>query len=1350
MFKKGLVTLVCLTVMSALWSWAATTYSISTKINSLGTKAVTVNGVVSYVPVIGGTIKVRDNAAQNLGIKYTNFTTSAPVAVVVTPEAGYKLSALTKNGQTVAVPTNQTAAFPVSFVKPAPIATQTLVATFAVAGNTDVVAKTWQLQLSNQNRGGSIAAVRGADTTNVTLVGKAYVKNYIDTTPVTVTVTADAGYRIDYLIVDGIKTAYTSASQVVAINPAAGSRVKTVMAAYKKLAIPVTTNATPLVANGISPVNPVADVYGNVRLVVAPTGSNNIIQSLSVTKDLDGSAVAYTVTDRFGDAQTLPFRGSIKVTITGVTSAITVTPVYVKDNTLEMQNCTSTCHLNASAATQAVVPAWNASVHKANAIDCTTCHQTMPGPIVKASVDKNTFKVTNASAGTVGSNYCSSCHTDSTSAIHIASHTVSSTNCTACHESSHNPKVAKADDYVGSATCGVCHATKYDTFVKSGHNFKINKVVDNGIPVFPFSNISGALENMPATTTVNTLGKPTSYSQVSYVVGGYAWKARWIDKNGYIVSSTTQGVQYNLAYPATNQVLGQGWSTYGGVQKKYTCGECHTTGWKYYGGTDLTQKQDGLSGMPGTWVEAGVQCESCHGAGKAHALTPATSNIVKVAAGRTQAELAVATGYGKAVTCGECHTRDGERNPYGGEGAATDGTNRSAYNVASGTTDTVGGRIRASALNNPIGGHHQTGDEMFGVDPDNLAAGPMGKHLKAGVSCGTCHDPHRTTFYQNRLGNGAGVDVACTSCHEVTFTATGAAHTNADCITCHMPKLAKSAVSTGPNAAGKTLGDIKTHVFKIDLAATTNVAAADGGKFLKPFITADYSCGACHATPATKVANLNTNHGGKIHGAIRFKHSTATAGLKPVGASCLGCHTGGTVAVPTKVDSYVGSAVCGTCHSDKYATFVNSGHPYKLTKVVNNTQPVYPFSNIDGRLQEVADVTGAGDLNGNLTDNIGGFPRESYLDATYADVSYVIGGFGWKARWIDNSGYVITGSKTQVNLNKSYWGADSPQWSAYNNNTVTKYDINCTYCHVTGARNGTAAGETGATYPTDLSPGMPGFNGDSFAYAGVQCEACHGAGAAHVKTGAAIAKNPAPRPIADLIADNGYGDAMSCGECHTRDNERLAKYGFKSYFEKYRTDAEIAKFNSDFGGTAMTGLIISNSHGRTSHHEVNEELQGIDPTNVMAGPQGMHKNLKCTDCHDPHKTLVYSGVTGDYPIKECTTCHNGTAATAVTFLQSAHAALSCKDCHMPRLVQNAVPATINGWTFGDNRSHTLKIDLTKSAAVAGQQNTQVVDKDGVSRWYAFPIITREYACRTCHTAQDLVDKAVDWNTFQVH
>jgi len=562
-----------------------------------------------------------------------------------------------------------------------------------------------------------------------------------------------------------------------------------------------------------------------------------------------------------------------------------------------------------------------------------------------------------------------------------------------------------------------------------------------------------------------------------------------------------------------------------------------------------------------------------------------------------------------------------------------------------------------------------------------------------------------------------------------------------------MPKLAKSAVSTGPNAAGKTLGDIKTHVFKIDLAATTNVAAADGGKFLKPFITKDYACGACHSAPGTKVTNLNTSYGGKIHGAIRFKHGKA-AGLQPIGASCAGCHTTGTTAVTAKVDIYAGSATCGTCHTAQYATFVQSGHPYKLNKVVNNTQPTYPFSNIDGKLQMVADVAAGTDTNGNLTDNASGEPRESFADATYADVSYVIGGFGWKARWIDNKGYVITGSKTQVNLVKPYLPTGS--WSSYNDNTVTKYDINCTYCHVTGARQGSRGAKVG-TFAEDFNPTMPGFDGDGFAFGGIQCESCHGAGLNHVKNGGTIAdikKHATPRPKTDLIADNGYGDPVACGECHTRDNERMAKYQFKSYFEKYRYPEELAAMANFPGGTAMTGLIISNSHGRTSHHEVNEELQGIDPLNVAQGPKGKHAHLKCYDCHKPHQTLVYAADKGDAMKQACLNCHAEKATqfgTAVAAMMGAAGAPSCLDCHMPNLVQNAVTVTKNGWTFGDNRSHSMKIDLTKSAA-AGQQNLQIVDADGTTRWYAYPHITREYACRSCHTA----DHVADWSTFKVH
>jgi len=461
MFKKGLATLVCLTVMSALWSWAATTYSISTKINSLGTKPVTVGDKLTYVPVIGGSIQVRDNAAQNLGIKYTNFTTSAAVSVVVTPEPGYKISALTKNGTAVAVAANQTAAVPVSFVKPAPLATQTLVATFAVASDSAVVAKTWQLQLQNQNLGGNLTVTRGLVTDPAfTTVGKPLVKNYLDTTPVSVKVDAADGYKIEYILVNGQKiTIVTPDEQTVGIDPKDGSRVRSVVAAYKKKPLAVSTSAllpgqAGYVPNGIAPINPNADVYGTVRLTVTPTGSNNFVETVvAKAGTVELPAAQVKLTDRFGDAVTLPFRGPVKVTITGITSAVTVTATYKKDNTLEMGNCTSTCHLNASAATQAVVPAWEASAHKGNAIDCVSCHQTMPGPIVKASVEKNTFTITNAKAGTVGSNYCSKCHAASVSAVQASIHYTKpsgSMACSDCHASTHNP------EFVAGA-CSGCH-----------------------------------------------------------------------------------------------------------------------------------------------------------------------------------------------------------------------------------------------------------------------------------------------------------------------------------------------------------------------------------------------------------------------------------------------------------------------------------------------------------------------------------------------------------------------------------------------------------------------------------------------------------------------------------------------------------------------------------------------------------------------------------------------------------------------------------------------------------------------------------------------------------------------------
>ena len=105
--------------------------------------------------------------------------------------------------------------------------------------------------------------------------------------------------------------------------------------------------------------------------------------------------------------------------------------------------------------------------------------------------------------------------------------------------------------FIGSANCGVCHQSHYDTFERSGHPYKLNKVVNGQMPTYPFSSIAGALAMIddddtdvddPKLGTDNTLGTPQSYLDVPFVIGGFHWKARFTDPDGYIVTGSS--VQY--------------------------------------------------------------------------------------------------------------------------------------------------------------------------------------------------------------------------------------------------------------------------------------------------------------------------------------------------------------------------------------------------------------------------------------------------------------------------------------------------------------------------------------------------------------------------------------------------------------------------------------------------------------------------------------------------------------------------------------------------------------------------------------------------------------------------------------
>ncbi|MDH3868099.1 MAG: cytochrome c3 family protein [Desulfuromonadales bacterium] len=175
---------------------------------------------------------------------------------------------------------------------------------------------------------------------------------------------------------------------------------------------------------------------------------------------------------------------------------------------------------------------------------------------------------------------------------------------------------ASATDYVGSEKCFSCHADQFNLWQASGHPWKLRKVEKARYAKLP-------------------LPPGYSWDDVSYVIGGANKKARFIDNEGYIVTTAKDGseakTQYNLQDGS--------WSFYHkGEKKPYKCGPCHMTAYSAEG------HQDGMEGMIGTWAEDGIGCEECHGAGGDHIKKPGKKTIL---VDRT------------AEACGKCHQRGG-------------------------------------------------------------------------------------------------------------------------------------------------------------------------------------------------------------------------------------------------------------------------------------------------------------------------------------------------------------------------------------------------------------------------------------------------------------------------------------------------------------------------------------------------------------------------------------------------------------------------------------------------------------------------------------------------------------------
>ncbi len=324
-------------------------------------------------------------------------------------------------------------------------------------------------------------------------------------------------------------------------------------------------------------------------------------------------------------------------------------------------------------------------------------------------------------------------------------------------------------EYVGSGTCAEadCHADIAEVVQKSGHPYKLTKVVNGQPPEYPFS-------------VVSELPEGYTWDDITYVIGGYNWKARFIDKDGYIITGVDENAttQYNFANPVVGKDAG--WVGYhaGEEEKPYDCGSCHTTGYNPEG------HQDGLPGLIGTWSEPGVQCESCHGPGGNHVNKPYG---VEMKIDRSSEQ------------CGTCHSR----------GDVTE-------------IDASGGFIR----------HHEQYEELLQTKHQALSC----------VTCHDPHQgviQARETDVET-----VRVECQSCHFEEAKFQKSEIMKAVVDCIDCHMPRIVKSAwgdadAYTGdirshlfaidPDAASQFSEDGKTAISQVSLDfACKSCHSADG------------------------------------------------------------------------------------------------------------------------------------------------------------------------------------------------------------------------------------------------------------------------------------------------------------------------------------------------------------------------------------------------------------------------------------------------------------------------------------------------------------------------------------------
>ncbi|ACS79445.1 multiheme c-type cytochrome [Maridesulfovibrio salexigens] len=341
--------------------------------------------------------------------------------------------------------------------------------------------------------------------------------------------------------------------------------------------------------------------------------------------------------------------------------------------------------------------------------------------------------------------------------------------------------------FVGSENCKTCHLEHYDSWKITNHSRMAQDVTKNKDAFIVDINHKVIMADFKKLEEKGKLKMPLDKiyfpkkDEIKYTLGN-EWKQRYIvEKDGVLYISP---IQFNTETGRWVNYHDNDWDKRPWLLK---CGGCHTTG----------VKLDKNDPSKGTFSEPGVGCEACHGAGSWHAALPKTALFEKRETIINPAKLP----RGTAVQiCGSCHNR-GKSTMQKGASWAVGYTPGKALEPFYVSTSYASGDKKHVYPNEFSKAHHQQYIDWL-----------KSEHRREGVTCTSCHSVHELGMPATRFQTKAAGSASCLTCHkQQNSNMAHSIHSFANCVGCHMPRIAKSAESA----------DIHSHVFKTLLPSET-------------------------------------------------------------------------------------------------------------------------------------------------------------------------------------------------------------------------------------------------------------------------------------------------------------------------------------------------------------------------------------------------------------------------------------------------------------------------------------------------------------------------------------------------